>query len=184
MISRSPSLCWDASSLLNCSRSGQRSEGRTFAWRPAWICLFFHLKSSRIELCFYTQHLHPSHSILDAQLVSCSVPVPPLPPTNAPPGSPGRQCTITMAIWTQISHRAVRCDWHVLRWDGTKCQSDRVFSCFCFSPPCSGGLFPHPRFCSDYRHLWRERVLDLLSWLKNEELWDRKKKPSLVNISF
>lgn len=114
----------------------------------------------------------------------CSVPVPPVPPTNAPPGSPGRQGAITMAIWTQIPHRAVRCEWHVLRWGGTKCQSDRVFSCCCFSPPCSRVLFPDPIFCSDDREFWREIVLDLLSWFKKKKKRNYKieRKPSLVDI--
>lgn len=88
-------------------------------------------------------------------MVTCSFPDTPPPPRNAPLGRTGRQRAITMAIWTQIPYTAVRCDWRALRWDGTKCQSNRVFffSLFLFF---ASGL-QGQTLRSDYRDSWSER---------------------------
>ena len=81
-----------------------------------------------------------SHCVLvEVWLANCS----PLLPSSSPPsilhpppppplGSLGRQRAITMVIWTQIPHTPVHCDRRVLRWEGTKCHSNRFFLCFCF----------------------------------------------------
>ncbi len=80
--------------------------------------------------------------LVEAWLATCSFyappspspPPPPLPPPTLqpPPGSLGRQRAITMVIWTQ-PHTPVHCDWRALRWEGTKCHSNRFFCVFVFA---------------------------------------------------
>lgn len=83
--------------------------------------------------------IHHRCILIKARMLTCSVASPPLLlptpsdlPHPTPLGSLGRQRAITMVIWIQIPHTLVHCDWRVLRWEGTKCQSNRFFTCFCF----------------------------------------------------
>lgn len=81
----------------------------------------------------------PHHSfqcfLIETCLVIYSIAVPSLPSTQhePPPGRLGRQRAITMVIRTQIPHTPVHCDWCALRWEGTKCQSNRFFRVFVFA---------------------------------------------------
>lgn len=117
-------------------------------------------------------HLHHSpHCILiEAWLVTCSINAPSPPPQHQPPpGSLGRQRAITMVIWTQIPHTPVHCDWRALRWEGTKCQSNRFFCVFVFASFLGGIVLRS--MCSVTLEGLPERLLELgkQADLRNEE---------------
>lgn len=159
MISRSPSLNCDASCLLHCSRSGQQSEGRTFDQGTTAICVFFHLKSSRIESG--AQHLHPFHSILDAQLVTR-------------PSSPSHKCP-SGEPWEAENHHHGDLNTDLpqggplwlecveVRWN--KMSERQGFFMFLFFASMLWGIVLRSRLLLSLQGLLeRERVLDLLNW--------------------
>lgn len=75
-----------------------------------------------------------------AWLATCSLTAPSTssPTIQHPPGSLRRQRVIAMVMWTQIPHTPVHCDWRALRWEGTKCHSNRFFCVFVFASTLRG----------------------------------------------
>lgn len=112
---------------------------------------------------------HPPHPTA-FWLATCSItaPSPPPPTLQPPPGSLGRQRAITMVIWTQITHTPVHCDWHALRWEGTKCHSNRFFCVFVFASILGGIVLRSMRSVTLEGPLERLWELGKQVYLRNE----------------
>lgn len=112
-------------------------------------------------------------------LVAASLPPLPSPPTlQPPPGSLGRQRAITMVIWTQIPHTPVHCDWRALRWEGTKCHSNRFFCVFVFASILSGITL------RSMRSLTLEGLLERLWELGKQGDWRKEQSCMKVDCKY
>lgn len=128
-------LLWSLCCVVDCCKVGKKSHTGWLALR-GWVSYITSVQRTcwSIALLLPTS---PSLPVLPASsLLANFHHFSPLPgwqhAASSAPREAGRQRAITMVTRVQNPHTAVHCDWRALRWEGTKCHSNRFFLCFCF----------------------------------------------------